>query len=272
MNSALYEGRVYHRRHVPKPHAFAHRVFFLYLDLDELDEVFEGRWLWSTRRFAPARVRRSDYMQPGDRPLKDVVLDRVEAELGRRPGGAVRLLSQPRLWGYLFNPVSFYYCFDEQGALEAVAAEITNTPWMERHTYVLDARACAPEAVSGRDQGGVLGEPTEAIVARFAKDFHVSPFWPMEQGYTWRFSAPGDSLRIHMANAEGEDEVFHAGLAAERKPLSAARLAWVLARYAFQTHRVHAAIYLHALRLWLRRTPFFEHPDKRASVQDALPS
>ena len=148
MRSALYQGHVSHRRLTPRPHAFRNAVHLLFLDLDELHEVFRGRWFWSVRRWNLVQYRRSDFLGPASRPLRDAVLDRVQHELGRRPKGAIGLLTQLRTLGYVFNPVSFYLCEDESGELDSIVAEITNTPWGERHAYVLDAvkaRECGPK-------------------------------------------------------------------------------------------------------------------------------
>jgi DUF1365 family protein len=139
MHSALYTGRLRHRRYEPAPHAFGYRTTLLWLDLAELDVVFRGRWLWSARRPALARFRRSDYLGGNDgQPLDAAVRERVAAETGRRPTGPIRLLTQLRMLGLAFNPVSFYYCYDAADTqVEAIVAEITNTPWKERHAYVL---------------------------------------------------------------------------------------------------------------------------------------
>jgi DUF1365 family protein len=252
--SAIYEGSVRHRRHGPRPHAFARRLFLMYLDLDELPTLFDRRWLWSLERPNLVWFRRADYLGPAARPLKQAVLDRVEADLGRRPDGPVRVLTHLRSFGYLFNPVSFYYAFDAAGALDAVVAEITNTPWGERHAYVLDAR--------GRSE----------LRFRFAKDFHVSPFLDMDHDYEWRLTVPGERLEVHMTNLHGGERLFEAGLACRRRALSPGRMAAVLLRYPFLTARVHLAIYVQALRLWLKRTPFFVHPSRRTAVGDASTS
>ncbi|MEM7306976.1 MAG: DUF1365 domain-containing protein [Planctomycetota bacterium] len=254
--SAIYEGRVYHRRLEPRPHAFEYGLFLLYLDLDELPEVFTRSRLFSDRRLRPLRFARGDYLAPAERPLQDVARDRVEAALGRRPGGAVRLLTQVRTFGYVFNPVSFYYCFAADGELDAVVAEITNTPWGERHAYVLDARRAE--------------EP--GVRARFEKAFHVSPFFDLDQTYDWRFSAPGERLDVHMTNLQEERAVFHAGMTCERRELSPAALRRALVRHPLLTLRVHAAIYLQAALLWRKRAPFYVHPKKRAPLSEATPS
>jgi uncharacterized protein len=138
MHSALYLGRVRHRRFAPREHAFEYRLFMVYLDLTELDRVFRGRWLWSTRRPALARLRRADCLGAAALPLDQAVRDCVERETGIRPSGPIRMLAHLRYFGFCFNPATFYYCFDAAGArLETVVVEITNTPWNERHAYVL---------------------------------------------------------------------------------------------------------------------------------------
>ncbi|MCB9915064.1 MAG: DUF1365 domain-containing protein [Planctomycetes bacterium] len=251
--SALYEGRVTHRRLEPGGHGFAYRVFLLYLDLGELDALTRAVGPFSHRGPAPVRFRRADYLGPAERPLDEAARDVVEARLGRRPAGPVRLLTHARTWGYVFNPVSFYYCHDGDGALDAIVAEITNTPWGERHAYVLDARQDAAPGAR----------------ARFAKAFHVSPFQPLEQQYAWRFGAPGASLRVDMTNLDAAGARFHATLALRRRPLTTRGLLGALARHPFLTHRVWLAIYAQAARLYLGRAPFHVHPAKRAGAASA---
>lgn len=251
--SAIYVGKVSHTRIVPKRHDFANRLFLLYLDLDELPELFGKQWFWSIEKRNLAYFKREDYLGPAEQPLKQAVLDRVESELGRRPGGAVRMLSHIRTFGYVFNPVTFYFVYGEGAQLEAIVAEITNTPWRERHAYVLDAR----EGGEGED-----------LVWSFEKDFHVSPFFDMNQVYEWRFNRPGERLEVHMTNHESGRAVFHAGLSCRRKPLTGRNLGSALLLHPLLTMRVHFAIYWQAARLYLKRTPFFTHPKKRTSVND----
>ncbi len=245
--SAIYEGTLVHRRLEPRPHAFRYRLSLLYLDLEELPALFERRWLWSARRPAPAWLRRTDYLGPSDRPLEQAVRERVERQLGHRPAGAVRVLTQPRTLGYLFNPVSFYFCHGTGGALEALVAEITNTPWGERHAYVLDAR----QAAGGERRW------------RFRKDFHVSPFQALEHDYDWRCDEPGERLGVRMTNLRAGRPVFQAELACRRRALDARGLRAHLVRHPLQPLRLHAAIYWQAARLFLLRTPFHAHPSKR---------
>jgi DUF1365 family protein len=242
MQSALYEGSLRHRRFAPVHHEFEYSVSLAWLDLAELDAVFHGRWFWSTRGPALACWRRADYLGPDSEPLDDAVRARVESELGFRPDGPIRLLTQLRTFGQSFNPVSFYYCYDARGhAVEAIVAEITNTPWGERHAYV-------------------MGREGRKLRFRFDKRFHVSPFMPMDQAYDWRFSEPGPRLSVHMKNLRAGTSVFDATLRLRRREIGTASLALTLARYPFASLRVLAAIYWQALRLHAKGAPFHSHP------------
>ena len=243
-DSALYEGWVRHRRHAPVEHAFRYQVFMAYLDLGELPEVLDGSpLLASARRPAALWFRRGDYLGDPARPLREEVLDAVEARGGGRPSGPVRLLTQLRTFGHSFNPVSFYFCFDAAGErVEAVLAEVTNTPWHERHAYLLER---------GDATGRVLRDRT-------AKVFHVSPFLPVEDSYDWRVTEPGDGLQVHIAHGSH----FDATLSLERRELTPARLRRVLARYPLMSLQVVARIYLNALRLKLKGVHYHPHPTR----------
>ena len=253
MQSCIYEGRVRHTRVKPVLHRFSYRMFMMYLDLDELPKVFRGRWFWSASRPALARFRREDHIGPDETSLQDSVRDLVERETGQRPTGPVRLLTNLSYFGFCFNPVSFYYCFDADGeTLNTIVAEVNNTPWGERDTYVLpDSRNIG--------KGNVM---------RFqpAKKMHVSPFMPMEIDYDWCFTEPRQRLSVYMANLQDGKRFFDASITMSRTEISGRSLAGVLVRFPLITAKVIGAIYWQALRLWLKRCPLYKHPGKRQKI------
>jgi uncharacterized protein len=239
--SAIYEGTIRHRRFAVRPHEFSHRLALAYLDLDELDGLLGGRLV--AERPGPVRFRRGDYLGDPSIGLADAVRMQVERRTGWLPTGPIRLLTQLRTFGYCFNPVSFYYCFTPQQDLAAVVAEVTSTPWGERHAYVL----------TRTDEGPVL-------TGSFEKQLHVSPFMAMEQRYLWRVAAPGPTLSVHIESRERERAAFDATLALSRAPFTRGRLLGVTARYPAATLRVLALIYGHALALKLKGVPLHPRP------------
>ena len=240
MHSALYVGTIRHRRFAVRPHAFRHRVAMAYLDLDEVGAVLGGRL---TRRHPGlVRFRRRDYLGDPATPLADAVRAVVAEQRGRAPAGPVRLLTHLRTFGHCFNPVSFYYCFDGAGErVEAIVAEVTSTPWGERHAYVLDT-----------------GDETP-------KRMHVSPFMGMDQRYRFRAPAPGESLSVHIESSESGKRVFDATLGMRRRRLTRRTLAGITARYPAATVRMLVLIYSHALALKLKGVPVQPRPKARPS-------
>lgn len=258
MKSCIYTGWVQHRRFEPSENKFRYRLFMMYLDLAELPRVFDRFWLWSTQRAALARFRREDYHGDAAKPLDTAVRDLVQEHTGARPTGPIRLLTHLRYFGFNFNPVTFYYVFEPSGErVETVVAEITNTPWKERHAYVLPVAGA--EKISPR-----------AWRYQFGKDFHVSPFMPMDVRYDWRFTAPEQGLFVHMESWREGRSVFDATLNLHRKTITSWNLARALISFPIMTVKVTALIYWQALKLLLKRTPFFTHPKKVLdSVSDA---
>ena len=250
-HSAIYEGWVRHRRHEPVEHEFRYRLFLPYLDLDELPEVLDRYPLWSARRPAPAWFRRTDFMGPADRPLSECVRDVARAELGETARGPVRMLANLRYLGHCFNPVSFYFCFDEGGeSVRAVVADVTNTPWGERHAYAI---------------GRVNGD-RHVIHGRLEKAFHVSPLMDMDHTYDWRATTPGEDLVVHIESRRAGRTAFDATLSLRRRELCPALMRRTLLRYPAMTVRVSGLIYWQALRLKLKGARYFPHPDRAGEV------
>jgi DUF1365 family protein len=248
--SALYEGVVRHRRFTPRHRELRHRLALAYLDLDELPGLLGGRLL--ARRPGLVRFRRRDYLGDPSIPLADAVRETVLAQTGLRPSGPIRLLTHLRSYGHCFNPVSFYYCLDPSGErVRSVLAEVTNTPWGERHAYVLAPRASDPRLAA--DSSAVLG-------GSVSKALHVSPFMGMDHRYDWRLTAPAQTLSVHIASHHEGRLVFDATLALRRRELTRASLARITARYPFATLRVLALIYAHGAALKLSGVPLHRHP------------
>lgn len=255
MHSAIYEGWVRHRRHEPIVHAFSYRMFMVCLDLGELPELFDGQPFWSARGFGLAWIRRADHLGRSDVPLDESVRNLVERRLGRRPTGPIYLLTHARYFGYCFNPVSFYYCYDRPGgALQATVAEVHNTPWGEEHCYVLDPTDDAGEGDWHRH--------------RVSKAFHVSPFMGMDMEYDWSFTEPGDTLRVRIGNHRGGTRIFEAALSLRRRAMTPSSLTGVLLRYPLMTWKVIGAIYWQAHKLHSKGARIHPHPKTRERKRD----
>ncbi|MDX1682865.1 MAG: DUF1365 domain-containing protein, partial [Phycisphaeraceae bacterium] len=211
----ICEGVVRHHRRRPFDHRFTYPLFMLMLDLDRLDEALADTGLFSARRPTVAWFRRRDHFGDPDRPLAACVRETFRQQLGFTPDGPIRLVTQPRTFGFNFNPVSFYYAWDAADEnIVAIAAEVHNTPWHQRHVYTLDRRHHGPDH-----------EFT------FDKAFHVSPFMPMNQRYRWRLTDPAHRFAVHMVNEEAGEDVFSAAMVMTRRPATRGRLAVALMKY-----------------------------------------
>jgi DUF1365 family protein len=261
LKSALYTGTLRHRRFSPKNHFFNYNVALFYLDLAEIDDLFRIPFLFSKKN-AVLSFRRSDYLGDPGLSLDESVRSKVAEILGFRPEGAIRLLTQIRYLGFCFNPVSFYYCYSKDEVLQAIVAEITNTPWNERHAYVLKCN-----------------DHEKIQNFKFEKDFHVSPFLPMEQKYSWSFSCPsldftgydkGQLLSVHMENFgfEGSQKIFDATMLLKSRKLNPWNVFMTLISYPLLTLKAFVAIYFQALFLKLKGIPFYSHPKNKEFKYD----
>lgn len=249
LRSAVYVGTLTHGRSGPGvAREFSYRVAMPLIDLDELGAVVAAHRLWSDRHPAPVWFRRSDFFGDPRAPLGEAVRDLVAARTGARPEGPVSMLANLRTWGWLFNPISLYFCYPPGGhRVEHLVAEVENTPWHERCQYVVGA--------PGRH--------------RFPKAMHVSPFLPMDVDYELRYSNPGTRLVVHLEVLRGEERLFRAMLSLQRRAIDHRQLGRVLWNYPAMTHRVSSGIYAQAARLGLRGAPFYAHPRSRGPEANA---
>jgi len=247
MNSCLYVGQVKHRRTSPQIHQFSYKLYMTYLDLDELPTLFNRYWLWSAERFNLAWFKRSDHLGDPAGSLAESARDRVEHETGHRPTGRVCLLTHLRYFGFGFNPVSFYYCYDGNDRLHSIIAEVHNTPWGEQYEYVFPVITSYPDP-----EKGIYSFSNE-------KSFHVSPYMPMDIHYRWHVSRPEQALTVCIENLRAGEKIFEATLDLQREAINSRSLRRVLTRFPLITAKVVAAIYYEALRLWIKKIPFYPH-------------
>lgn len=237
LESALYVGEVYHQRVIPKQHEFTYKIFLFWLKLSELAEVEAGIKGFSSHKFAPAQFRRSDYLGDHEASLEQAVLTKMNELTEHNLSGEIFLLGQLRMFGLYFSPVNFYFLRDADGAFTHMLAEVSNTPWNKRHHYLVDLsnqEACE-------------------------KAFHVSPFNPMDMMYHWSVRQPDDTLNIKLSCVK-QQRHFTAALNMKKKSLNSKTLLSVMLSIPSMTIKTVVGIYWQALKLFLKRVPFYAYP------------
>jgi len=255
MNSCLYECDILHARFAPRPHRFLYRIFLFAIDLDELEALHRRLALFSVNRANLYSFRERDFLPTGEpvhngppepAPPAGRLKARITAFLAARgvdlAGGRVLLVTLPRVLGYLFNPVSFYFCYDRAGVPVAALAEVTNT-FKEMKPYFLGPATRA--AADG------------AFRLRMPKHFYVSPYTDVDVEFDFTLRPPGENLSIQIDDYIGAGRTLTSVLAGPRRELTGPRLAWYAVKYPLITLRIIALIHWHAFRLWLKRIPWF---------------
>jgi hypothetical protein len=253
MNSCLYECTVMHHRLAPKQHRFSYRIFMFYLDLDEVDAVAAHIPLFGRNRRTIFAFNDADHLGDSSGTVKQKLMAYLRANGVALPWDArVMLLTLPRVLGYVFNPVSFFFCFDASGSPACAVAEVGNT-FGEKKLYLL------PE-MSGGDRFRLVTP----------KNFYVSPFSDLDLEFDFKLRVPGDSLEIHVDDRHGEERTLLSALTGQRAPLTNRQLIWFAIKYPLVTLWVITLIHWNALLLWLKRVPFHRKEARPELQRDVL--
>lgn len=240
MASFLYLGQVRHRRKRPKLNAFTYPLFMPLIDLDEIEQLSSSVRFFSLNRFNWAQLKRSDYL--ADMPqfcLKEAAIAKLKELTGYECHGKVQMLGQLRYLGIYFSPINCFYCYNPDGELDYLLAEVSNTPWLEKHYYAV---------------------PAKEMPQMQQKVFHVSPFMGLDMAYLWRFKAPANRLLLHLENHDSQGLLFDATLTMIQKPLNSRTLIKTLLRIPAMTLSVVLRIYWQALKIWLKGIPYVPYP------------
>ena len=240
---SIFKGTISHSRKKDAQHSFTYSTTMLFLDLDDIKNAFNQNIFWSYEKFNLASFHRKDFFGDSKQSLKTEIIKLLAKKLKVEIKGKIFLLTTLRYFGYCFNPVSFYYCYNKNKELVAIVSHITNTPWEERHAYVHDCRK--------------IKHGTK--VFEFKKDFHVSPFLPMDLKYNWKFVEPRDFLFISMECFKNQEKYFNATLKMTKKAWSPYALNRILFLSFPMGIKSIISIYWNALILYLKKVRFYPH-------------
>lgn len=258
-DSCLYYGRVLHHRMSPHQHRFGYWLQWLYLNLQEVEKTVESTRFLSKSVYGPISFREEDHIPNDSESLIHSVRQRVAEGGVSLEEGPICLLTQPRCFGFYFCPLSMFYCFDPSGErVVAILAEVTNTPWGERHDYVLDA---SHQSIEDPSASTNLNDQS-AFKFRHPKAHHVSPFLPMDLEYRWRLTEPGEQMTISLACYQQEVSQLATAVRLQRKPLQSSALLLNAIRKPIVSASLLGSIYYQAFWLWFKKTQFFPHPNK----------
>lgn len=254
--SALFTGKVTHRRLRPRRHALAYRVFWLLLDLDEIDALDERLRVFSRNRFNLLSFHDADHGFDGRGTLRQQIERRLAAAGIDPPAGAMRILTMPRMLGYVFNPISIIFCHHADGRLGAIVYEVNNT-FGQRHFYI------APAGVDAA-AGAMLRHGCR-------KEFYVSPFMGMDLSYDFTVRVPDDLVTLGVNGSDSEGLVIATAMSGLRRPLTDAGLVGALLSHPLLTLKVMAGIHYEALKLWLKGVPLTSRPAPPANAVTLIP-
>lgn len=239
LNSGIFSGHVLHRRFAPVLHKFKYKMSMFGIDLDEVSQISQRFSIFGTTKFSPIKFNQKDYIINEQGDLKQRIASKVQALGGNWDGSKVYMLIQCRCLGIYFSPVNFFYCYNENDECELMLAEVSNTPWNERHYYLINI---------------LKSDMTK-------KTFHVSPFMQLDMKYKWRVSTPKDKVVVSIANHfEGETKpTFDAHLALMKQPLSSVNLIKNWIKLPLMVFKILTLIYWQALKLFFKRVPFIPY-------------
>ena len=247
----IYKGNIRHRRFTPLTRSFNYSIFMTFFDISTIEKMFKKSFLWNINKFGLISYHRKDYHGDPKLSLDDAVRKTIYEKKGLKLNGPIRILTHLRYFGYCFNPVSFYYCYDRNDSnVELIMAEVTNTPWNERHCYFIETKK------------------KDSFIEHLEKEFHVSPFWEMDHQYEWYFTSPKENIFVNMKNFKSNKKIFDATLnLTKRIEMNFYNLLLQILLYPFITLMVYLRIHFQALILWLRGVKYVDHPKYKENIK-----